>query len=389
MEENIRVKIEESYNKLLEKPNIIYDIFKDFYGEEFVDMQGYPSLEDYIDAVDTIYEPDQILEGTLFRTFSFMNIFILVRFPEVRVTNENGKYIDIWELYVRVPFNYKGESLGQFEMNRAEYDYAQLKGSYMHSHVSGISFNRLSGFQSPCLGQGPIRATLASLTADFDELRWQLFCYELSKYVQVESLSGGPYRRLENIGKVNLAIGNTSWAMENAILPKFNGFDSEEMELFVRWLISRNKIKFDYSGSYGIAMSYIDWIIFVSNEFIEWFNARVREELTTTTYNTLLSNAFLRKGVIDNGSIYYDSNSASIDFSRYIGERICTFKGQEVTFKIRGNNNPDNDNMSTFINPRVAEAIYKAILQIVNYNYGCNNITEAQITGNNKELIFI
>lgn len=32
----------------MEKPNIIYGIFKGFFGEEFVDMQNYPSLDNYI-----------------------------------------------------------------------------------------------------------------------------------------------------------------------------------------------------------------------------------------------------------------------------------------------------------------------------------------------------
>lgn len=39
------------YNSIMEKPNIIYDIFKDFYGEEFVDMQNYLSLEGYISLI--------------------------------------------------------------------------------------------------------------------------------------------------------------------------------------------------------------------------------------------------------------------------------------------------------------------------------------------------
>ena len=69
----------------------------------------------------------------------------------------------------------------------------------MHSHISSIPFGNFTFFQSPCTGSGPINNTICSLSRDFDANLWRLFCLELSKYVEVESIAGTPYHRLEGL----------------------------------------------------------------------------------------------------------------------------------------------------------------------------------------------
>lgn len=381
------------YNSIMEKPNIIYDIFKDFYGEEFVDMQNYLSLERYISLIRRSFSEESILEpgNNLYGSDSFNEIFILVRFPEVRVTNENDRYIDIWELYAKVTFNWRGKSRGYFLLNRAEYDVFQLQNNYMHSHISSIPTSNFTSFQSPCLGSGPIRDTLALLAADFDELRWQLFCLELSKYVQVESLAGGPYKRMENLGKNSMSPSESNWSMfSDENLPHFNSFNNERVRQFVKWLLERKKLKFDFAnGSYGISMSYITWRIFLSNEFIEWYNIQYAEGNATATYLDLLAEGVLVKGIINNNRFYYDNSGRGTNYSRYAGKRICTFKGEDVRLVVRDLESRANDNnLSNFINNRLAEYIYKCILKVVNYEYG-NNSTETQTAGPSKTVIYI
>ena len=381
------------YNSIMEKPNIIYDIFKDFYGEEFVDMQNYLSLEEYISFIRRNFSEERILEpgNNLYGSDRFNEIFILVRFPEVRVTNENDRYIDIWELYAKVTFNWRGESRGDFLLNRAEYDVFQLQNNYMHSHIHSIPTSDFTSFQSPCLGSGPIRDTLALLAADFDELRWQLFCLELSKYVQVESLAGGPYKRMENLGKNSMSSGESNWSMfSDENLPHFNSFNNERVRQFVKWLLERKKLKFDFTnGSYGISMPYITWRIFLSNEFIEWYNIQYAEGNATATYLDLLAEGVLVKGIINNNRFYYDNSGRGTNYSRYVGKRVCIFKGEEVRLVVRDLESRANDNnLSNFINNRLAEYIYKCILKVVNYEYG-NNSTETQTAGPSKTVIYI
>lgn len=381
------------YNSIIEKPNILYGIFCDFFGEEFVDMQGCPTLEEYINwasidrTEESIMDTDIIVPGSL-----LSNIFILVRFPEVRVTNENDKFIDIWELYAKVSITFDGKiGSNGFLLNRAEYDMFQFKNNYLHSHISSIPTYDFTSFQTPCLGRGPIRATITTLaTEEFDELRWQLFCLELSKYVQVESLAGGPYIRMESLGKETLKVISRTWTMQSEnYIPKFRSLNGSNIKDFVKWVLFRKKLKFDFSnGTYGIGMSFIDWIIFISNEFIEWYNLQHANRSITYSYHDLLNDGLLFRGIINNSIIYSKSSNSNLENpSRYIGRRICKFKGNDVVLTIRDVNEA-NDNMSTFINIPLAEYIYKCILEIVNYEYGNNN-TETQTSGVRKEIIFV
>lgn len=390
MDNGVKLKIESMYNILMEKPNLIYEVFKGFFGEEFVDIQGYPSLDEYTSSLESLDESLILSRTSPLSDIMFNNIFILVRFPEVRVTNENDKYIDIWELYAQCPITYTGKSRGYFALNRSKYNMFQLLNNYMHSHISSIPLHNLTSFQSPCLGSGPIRDTLALLSADedFDELRWQLFCLELSKYVEVESLDGGPYNRLEQLGEQTLTPGEVTWPMTPySNVPETIYLSAENIQDFTEWLISKRNLEFDYNGSFGIAMSFIQWMVFISNEFIEWYNLRYSQSYISASYTQLLESETVKRGIIKNNRLYYDNSRVGRSYSRYIGQKVCTFKGQDVLFSITDIEEPNN-NFSTFLNVAIAETIYKSIVQLVNYEYS-NNSPETQALRDDKEYIFI
>lgn len=129
---SVEERLTNLYNSFMEKPNIIYGIFKGFFGEEFVDMQNYPSLDEYISNAKMMHSEEFIMVDNTIDDSSFSRINILVRFPKVRVTNENDKYIDIWELYAKVTITYSGTMRGDFRLNRSEYDLFQLRNGYMH-----------------------------------------------------------------------------------------------------------------------------------------------------------------------------------------------------------------------------------------------------------------
>lgn len=394
MEDKIIDKITSIYNRIMEKPNIIYNIFKDFYGEKYVDMQNFLSLEDYAAYMKREFSESTILDTKtdLLGYRRFQNINILVRFPEVRVTNENDKYIDIWELYAKIYFNCFGLMTNSFVLNRSEYDVFQFRNFYLHSHVPGISHTHLADFQPPCLGQGPIRATISSLFADFDELRWQLFCFELSKYVEVESLSGGPYKKLESLGSNSMRRGEGDWYMNTSnVVPAFTCLPKDKIKEFVEWLIKKKKFVFDYyNGSYNIGMSYINWRVFISNEFIEWYNIQFKEGHVTATYEDLLDRDLLKKGIISNNFIYYDSQYSVDNFTKYVGQKICTFKGKDITLVIRDLEKEKTErNFSNFLNPLLAEYIYKCILKVLNYKYGRYNTQKTETTGVDTTTIYL
>lgn len=410
MSDTVNKLLDELVNNLyLESTNRItkiLDIFNDFFGEDRVDIQGVKSLEEFKDAV----EEEFIYGGTVkYRKeieyygskipelpeslavevikyvldhketqISFINnvyseIFILVHFPKVRITNEHNRYVDITHLYAKIPLTYYGQLDGNsFMLNRSEYPVSHILSNYMHSHVSCIPKEDFTQFVSPCLGQGPIRNTMYTLRNIYDEDLWRLFCLELSKYVTVESLAGGPYHRLEDIG---IFENSTKYVIYN----KFPYATQENFVTliidFVEYFINCKKLKFNYvNGSYSISMTTTEYIILISNEFINWFNKQYNEGYTTYNYSDLLSNNLLIKVYIINNEIYENTNSIE-DISRYIGEKVCTFKGKDITVSI--SNIPDEErNKCTLLYPPLALYILKTILDIVNYKYGRASATE-------------
>jgi hypothetical protein len=387
--------INKHYDRLIEKPLEVFRIFCEFYGEELVDIQMKPDREEYATYFANGYETDNLMQsyedGTILGS-SDLNAFILVRFPKVTITNEYDQSIDIWELYAKVKVNALGRLVGAFTLNRAEYDVPQMNSNYMHSHVSDIPTYDFKEFQNPCLGEGPIRDTILTLrTEDFDELRWQLFCFELSKYVQVESIDGGPYHRMERVGSKELRVGESTWnlSLTEGNLLHFNAFNNARVKEFVTWLISRNKLKFDFNGyHYGISTTFIEWVVFISNEFIEWYNMKFAAGEVSETYADLLRQNLLRRGIIESGTLKYDNSTTPEAYANYEGAYVCTFKGEDVRIHIKWEEVREDNNLSSFINVVVAEWLYRTILQVINFEYGNSN-TETQTIGVYKKIKYI
>lgn len=356
-------EIKTLYEEVMEYPNKILEIFNDFYGEEKVDMQGFPTFDSFCDRVkEGTHSRDSLRDEYIG--------FILVHFPEVKITNEHDRFVVCKHFYVKVGIKASGKSVGYFGINRSEYQRSHLLSDYMHSHVSGIPKDDFTRFLSPCLGSGPIRSTISTLSISYDESIWELFCLELEKYMGTESLNGGPYRRLENIGKSNkTSLVVSTFAMPGVLNTGALG-DSEISE-FIRYFINRKLLTFNYvNNSYSIAMSYKDFSILVSNEFIAWYNNKYANAELSYTYSTLLSTGILRKCIIKNNEIQYFENGSSISNSRYEGRRVCTFKGDTIRIHVVDDYEEEPDNSSTLLNSDIINRIAKAVLNIVNYKYG-------------------
>lgn len=421
MSEEVTNKARELYDNLMYFPNKVLGIFNDFFGEQRVDMQGFWSFEEFLRSMSenklSSFFPSKrdVLSSPEFRSASkenkaiiedmldngaldnavlsdealatyFLPImatavlqiapqgFILVHFPHVRVTNEHDRFVDINHLWVKVGIKASGAGIGYFTVNRSEYELSHMKADYMHSHVPGIPFGRFTEFRTPCLGGGPIRSTVATLAVGYDEAIWQLFCLELDKYVRVESIAGVPHRYLEKIGTGGgTDNGETDFYMRSITFNYSTIFSKEDMKDFVRYLIRDKKLKFNFiRGSYGLAMSYLDYRILISNEFIRWYNLRYNLGTSTASYNDLIGRGILRECIINNGKIKYlrnSTNNCGVNYYNHEGAYVCTFKGKPVNIHIVDSSS-DTLNKTVLVNAGIAEEIAKAVLTIVNYKYG-------------------
>lgn len=425
-EENIK-RFNESvhtlYNAIMDKPLQVLGIFNDFFGADKVDMQGVwneDRLRSWLEVepiTSYLYRDNSNVTSSEWDTYhtksimdlsqsefewalsslshedtiesivssKFDNMFILVHFPHVRITNEHDRYVDINHLWAKIKITSEGTMNGNFTLNRSEYQAIHFISNYMHSHVSSIPKDDLTRFMGPCTGDGPINSTISSLYREFDSDLWQLFCLELSKYVTVESISGRPYHYLEKIGTGNMDIGVSSfiafnnptryWDSSNAAL--------DRLRKFVEYFVQGNHLKFNYvNGSYSIGMSFIEYIVLISNEFIKWYNRQFNDKKMTTTLESLERTHVVRECIISNGKIYYDSSRNNINvLSSYIGKKVCTFKGVEITLSITGISEVNVENKSIILDPQTALFILNQILKVLNYRYGRKtaNHTEYQV----------
>ena len=408
----IEEKIEELYNSLMDRPLRVLNIFNDFFGEDKVDMQGYWSLDEFKSWLKTeslgTYIPDGSIvdmnsnDWDMLKLFTitdisenqvekvvnvltsstivkervgdaeFNDIFILVHFPHVRVTNEHNRFVDINHLWAKVRILYNGTLYGGFTLNRSEYTMLHISSNYLHSHVCSIPINNFANFQSPCLGSGPINGTIIALNRNYDEDIWNMFCLELGKYVTVESIVGKPYHYLEKLGTSNMETGIDRFVTYLSPRYYWDAFNSDKLKEFVKYFINSKKLKFNYvNGSYSIGMSLVEFIVLISNKFIKWYNDQFNKKELTDKFAELKAMGILKECIINNGKIYYDRNRNIVNnYAQYIGKKVCMFKGREITVDIIDIVEVRNENKSIILNTQIALYILTTILKVLNYRYG-------------------
>lgn len=427
MDKLIENKIEELYSLIMDIPNKVLDIFNEFFGEERVDMQGFPDIEtfktwicqtpvsEYI--LQEYFNIDLVKYGTYVHNSlihleedalnpaldllcnhdiievigknKFNSGYILVHFPHVRITNEFDRFVDIHHLYAKVAFLYDGTLQYRFSLNRAEYPYSHFYSNYMHSHIANIPKDDFTDFQYPCVGRGPIASTISTLNKEFDSDMWKLFCLELSKFVETESISGVPYHELEKIGISNESVSFKSFTLVNSIT-----YSSDAMSLikdFTSYFIKHSKLKFNYANnSYSIGMSFTEYIIMISNEFIKWCNEECSAvRLGLNPFETVKNMGLLRTGNVLNDAIYYSNDITSNIIERYMSyndKHMCFFKGRDIRIKILGPSKIDTAEKSIFLRENVALYILSKILRIINYKYGK---TEQRNSENSKKIKYL
>lgn len=342
--------------------NNIYDVFKEYYGEDKLDLQKDSN-----------------------------NYSIIIHWPEVTVTNEYDESIIIWHLFAKITINSSGKLLNQPEFNRSEYNKMQWDSDYAHSHLPGIHKTDITRWRTSCLGEGPINNTIAKLEASswteyqsnhdichnyerqslyLDMQVWQLFCWELDKYVHIESLTGGPYRKLAKVGMAGNKNDLYNHIKVNTVLPVNNYVVLTRK--FVKYLLTSNVLEFSYSnGNYTIGWSFTDIILKISDCFIDWFNKPINNQLRKEyTKATMLRNGYLKEAFIGSDSLVFKTEAVqSNNIQSYLGMEVLKFKGESVHFTIN-KCNLLSINPYLILNPDVIGYILYKVLRFLNTYYG-------------------
>jgi hypothetical protein len=359
----------------------VYDIFKEFFGEERVDLQGIKDPEEFEKYVEDYdkgnYSVEHIRDIEI-----FPYPFILVHYPEVTISNENGESIVIWDLFVKVELTEDGtiptENPG-FKFNRSTYNYAQYVSNYMHSHVSNIPAN-LGDFQSVCLGTSPINHTIETLKSGFDDTMWLMFCTELDEAVHVESLTGVPYHKMSQVsldGGYKIDTNTNRYMLLSAVSPdpKLKDF----MKEFILYYIEHGHMIISYAGVFKCGMTNYDFLLDVSDCFIEFCNDKIKKGEVA---GSELFNTFIQAARVKDYALYGKGNTSRIRNAE--DRHLFTFKGNDIKLKII--HDSEDTGLIYIMNTTLANTVKDTIINIINYRYGSN---EERVTGTYKEAVYL
>lgn len=171
----------------------IFGIIKDFCslkGKEF----------DIKNKEDVRFAVSKVLSS-----FAYAHLFIIIHYPNVSVTNENGDTTTVEDLYAMIEVH--DNKFAFLHALVATYEYDKAESGYAFSHIGSVSlWNSLPSFNQCCLGAGPLTKLKWIYATDHDYDRKidyviGLVCVNIDRYFHVESLSGGPYIKMENISR--------------------------------------------------------------------------------------------------------------------------------------------------------------------------------------------
>lgn len=417
MNEKVQVLLSEAFDSSIEKAQAVADIITDYFGESLVDAK-LPKKEEIIQGIfrntyidnlvladivddDTVNIINRATGETIFTTSKerwdkvriqplkdcteedflsaakdrvvhkiilYINsdpIEILIRFPNVTVTNEYGKSIDITELYTRIRIYGDGRMSHRFEMMRAEYTTVQYMSGYAHSHLPGAYLE----WMQPCLGTGPIYSTMHSLMSNFDENIWGLFCYELSKYVTVESVAGVPYIRLESVGTRTGGVDFQEIPMRS-----YSCYRTNLLNSFIKHYIRTQKFKVSFSnGVYAIGEDYLTFTINMSREFIDWYNRKLAIGVYNMSMRDLMAGGILRKYLIVGKQLYTSTLGDRLaDIENIQGRELFVFKGEPVKVNFIGSEDIEDSNEILLLKTDIISAIVARFLMVINHGYKNN-----------------
>lgn len=371
MDKDTSVKL---YNKVLEPLLKIEGIFNKWFGEDKVDLQHLP-YDDFCALLpETLSVNDNNIEATSKRLRERLgNCYLYVYFGTVDVTNENNDSERIYGLIAQITVSYAGKMIGNFLLNRHLYTQKHLMYGYLHSHVSMIP-SRANQFQSCCLGTGPIRRTIATLNADPEDSIWELFCVELQRYVETESLRGGPYHRLAALERdsetqlpSDIYIGN----------PEFDPISEDLINSLTWYIMSGADFTYGYSdGVYQPAMSPGEFAKYVTRAYFDFRKAGYDDR----PLRFLVNNGILAEGIIENNTLKAKSFFRRNGYSQLIGGTVCTFKGKPLIVEIVPEETEPNTIKYYVVDPKICSRIWSTIIMFIN--------TYASFSLINKDIAF-
>lgn len=314
----------ELYKDWLRNSQLVFSAFSTTFGEENIEMSPILSYRQFLAHIGVYGIDEEHFKKLTKRE-------IVVHFPKITICNEQEQKHTIYDLFVQTSFNGRGEFVTGPLFKRASYTKAELQADYMHSHVPGIGSP--NEWRVCCLGSGPINTTITTLRLDPTWENWLLYTVHLNQYVQVESLSGGPYRRMESTslnGRDRVSSYDFALLSMREILNM--GIPIKDFKLFISYLLenlSTYNIRMSYIKHPSWNMNVLETTITLSKAFRDWYNAGHTE----LTVQDLRDRKILISCIVEGDTIVSEAFKNDHNFDK-VGSEVIIFKGRLYTVNI-------------------------------------------------------
>lgn len=191
---------------------------------------------------------------------------------------------------------------------------------------------------------------------------------------------------LDGFGKYNNIYGN---------IPEYfnRTFHPFTLKQFIFYYLHNGHLSINYqNGKFKVGMPYFDFMIDISNAFIDFFNQHFTKKEADDCFDLHI----LYHTVVANGKFFKPNTSTpNPDVSGYIGKKVCTFKGQDITLRILEDSS-EKPQKSVVLSHGLAMYILNNILKIINYRYTneyirqhCGDSTAALPAPTNQRVYYI
>lgn len=295
---------------------------------------------------------------------------LVIKFPKVKVSNERDKFTIIYDLFARVCLCSDGlfNTMEGLSMIRSTYTQVQWRSGYVHSHLPRISHTPV--WNPPCMGTGPIRGTLDILSHTFDLDRWGLFFYELDKFVKTESLTGGPYIRLESIGTSRNSLAYPPIRMYD---PTGWEIPRETFMEILREIADSKEMRWKFTGvSWEIGMSPLEAALKMSRIIIA---AVMERRLHIGSIKKLAEDGVMIPVLLKDN---YLETVSSVRVNPPENHIVLFFKGQPQYLKVI--ESPDDRRLSYFyvLANTIVFRLINYLTDLMNLRYGTKKFIETQ-----------
>ena len=245
---------------------------------------------------------------------------LIIYWDEIEVSNENDDKHTIYDMYANVEFSNNCELIS-FKLTRSTLTADEFNAGYVFSHLPRLS-TRLE-YTTPCLGRGPIRNTMTSLARMYDPDLFRLFLVELDRYVRTESLAGGPYIKMSEIGNVYTCKYNVGSVNAN----QYVCGRARDLYNYIRKECPIEPVIVDNCIDFGDLYNIIRKVSLIALDYINKLN------IDPDIYFSIAS--------VNDGVIYIGKQSNTIDPKSI--HLSVVFKGVHKEFKIKNDNTSQQD----------------------------------------------